>query len=117
MLYERISDWLLWIGGVLVLAVNVGLIASLMARPTVTLNAFNVTTLLLTFGGGLSAIYLSRRPTGLIVANILLLLGMIATVFGWIWLLYLGPVSLVAAGTSLKILRRLLRRPPHSLSS
>ena len=60
--------------------------------------------MVLGFAGGLIAVRYSNQTRWLIASNILLLLAVIPTIFGWIWAVYLGPMMLVAVGTSLTLL-------------
>lgn len=104
LLIERIGVWMLWIGGVFACAVSIGLFISLIVRPTASINAANLATLILGFTGGLIAVRCSNRPRWLLASNVLLLLAVIPTIFGWLWMVYIGPTMLLAVGTSLKLL-------------
>ena len=98
-----IGGWLLKAGGTLAVLVSGGILVSLVARPTASINALNLATLVLASAGGLCAIYYSTRARGMIATNILLLLAVAPTVFGWIWLLYVAPIVLAVAGTVLRL--------------
>ena len=94
---------MLTFGGVLVVVVSIGIFFFLIGRSVSSLNPLNMTTLILASASGIGALIYSNHPGRLIAANALLLLAVIPTVFGWIWLLYVIPVIFVMTGTSLKI--------------
>ena len=102
-----LDEWLLVLGGTLAIAVSLGLFFSLIIRPTVSLNPLNMTTLVLASVAGIGTILYSNRPRWLLTANALLLLAVIPTAFGWIWLLYVTPVTFVMIGTGLKVFWKL----------
>ena len=102
-----LDEWLLVLGGTLAVAVSLGLFFSLIIRPTASLNPLNMTTLVLASVAGIGTILYSNRPRWLPTANALLLLAVIPTAFGWIWLLYVTPVTFVMIGTGLKVFWKL----------
>ena len=102
-----LDEWLLVLGGTLAIAVSLGLFFSLIIRPTASLNPLNMTTLVLASVAGIGTILYSNRPRWLLTANALLLLAVIPTAFGWIWLLYVTPVTFVMIGTGLKVFWKL----------
>ena len=102
-----LDEWLLVLGGTLAVAVSLGLFFSLIIRPTASLNPLNMTTLVLASVAGIGTILYSNRPRWLLTANALLLLAVIPTAFGWIWLLYVTPVTFVMIGTGLKVFWKL----------
>ena len=102
-----LDEWLLVLGGTLAIAVSLGLFFSLIIRPTASLNPLNMTTLVLASVAGIGIILYSNRPRWLLTANALLLLAVIPTAFGWIWLLYVTPVTFVMIGTGLKVFWKL----------
>ena len=102
-----LDERLLVLGGTLAIAVSLGLFFSLIIRPTASLNPLNMTTLVLASVAGIGTILYSNRPRWLLTANALLLLAVIPTAFGWIWLLYVTPVTFVMIGTGLKVFWKL----------
>ena len=89
------------------LAVSLGLLVSLLIRPTAEINLLNMATLVLASAGGIGLILGHNRFKWLVTASLCLLCAVIPTVFGAVFLLYAAPLTLVVAGTSLKISRNL----------
>ena len=94
-------------GGALALAVSIGLLVSLLIRPTAEINFRNMATLVLASAGGIGLILGHNRLKWLVTASLCLLCAVIPTVFGAVFLLYTAPLTLVVAGTGLKVVRNL----------
>lgn len=79
--------WLLRTGGALAVAVSIGLLISLIVRPTAEVNWLNGYTLLIASIGGVIAVTAPKRPRRA-VASLVLLLAALAPVLSWISFLY-----------------------------
>lgn len=101
-----VEEWLLLLGGTLAVSVSITLAISLVIRPDASINPLNAVTFCLGFLGGTTALVFPGSIRAQVAATVLLLIAAAPTVFGWVWLLYVPPILLLAVGAALKIFLR-----------
>ena len=96
---KKLGDLLVKTGGILAIVVTVVLLVSLVVRPTASINPLNLATLAMASLAGAMALAATRRTLVLVIANLLMLMATVPTIFGWIWLLYFPPLLILFLGS------------------
>ena len=96
---KKLGDLLVKTGGIVAILVSVILLASLVVRPTASINPLNLGTLVMASLAGAMALAANRRALVLVIANFLMLMATVLTIFGWIWLLYAPPLLILFLGS------------------
>ena len=96
---KKLGDLLVKTGGILAIVVTVVLLVSLVVRPTAPINPLNLATLAMASLAGAMALAATRRTLVLVIANLLMLMATVPTIFGWIWLLYFPPLLILFLGS------------------
>lgn len=107
-----VEEWTVLLGGTLAVTVSVTLFLWLVIRPDASINPLNAVTLILGLTGGTVALAYPDKIRLLAAATLILILAAAPTVFGAVWLLYVPPITLVALGATVKVLRRFLGNIP-----
>lgn len=98
----KLGDLLVKTGGILAISISVVLLVSLVVRPTASINPLNLATLAMASLAGAMANVATQRTLVLVVANLLMLVAIVPTIFGWIWLLYVPPLLMLSLGSLVK---------------
>ena len=99
---RKLGDLLVKTAGILAISVSVVLLVSLVVRPNTAINLLNLATLAMASLAGAMALVAARRTMVLVIANLLMLMATVPTIFGWIWVLYSPPLLILFLGSLVK---------------
>ena len=91
---------------ILTAAISAAIFASLVLRDSSSPNVFNLVSLIGTTQGAGLAFWFHRHPAGFAAGYLLFVAAVIPTTFGWIWLLYLPPLTILTIAAIVKIALR-----------
>ena len=102
MAQQRLGSVLIKTGGIIAISVSIALFVWLVVRPEASINPLNLATMSMASLAGAMSMVGTHRKLALVFANLLMVIAVAPTIFGWVWLLYSPAVLLLFLGSLVK---------------